>query len=196
MHLLILWVVPQSQLVRLYDFLYHHFIKPLPLPMFLVVPVGLLVERYFEGADTGGWGARPIPLFLSKSILFSTLYTMSEKIRLKINLDFIVAEIRGVFGSVGVYACVCESKSWPLLFFVLQRPNFELYPRPFWSQKYMPDCRWCLPRKFWRSVRGFAPLPGPPFQNSWIRPYFVCKISVHIHVAVSDVALFSCSRAN
>jgi len=44
---------------------------------------------------------------------------------LKLNLDFIVAEIRGVFGSVGVYACVCESKSWPLLFFVQQRPDFE-----------------------------------------------------------------------
>jgi len=26
---------------------------------------------------------------------------------LKLNFDFIVAEIRGVFGSVGVYACVC-----------------------------------------------------------------------------------------
>jgi len=52
-----------------------------------------------------------------------------------------VAEIRDVFGSVGVYACVCESKSWPLLFFVLQRPHFELYPRPFWSQKYMTECR-------------------------------------------------------
>jgi len=44
---------------------------------------------------------------------------------LKLNLDFIVAQIRGVFGSVGVYACGCESKSWPLLFFVLQMPNFE-----------------------------------------------------------------------
>jgi len=29
---------------------------------------------------------------------------MSEKIFLKLNLDFIVAGIRGVFGSVGVYA--------------------------------------------------------------------------------------------
>jgi len=49
---------------------------------------------------------------------------MSEKIFLKLNLDFIEAEIREVFGSEwGV--CVCESKSWPLLFFVLQRPNFE-----------------------------------------------------------------------
>jgi len=51
---------------------------------------------------------------------------MSEKICLKLNLDFIVAEMRGVFGSVGdVCVCVCESKSWPLLFFVLQRPHFE-----------------------------------------------------------------------
>jgi len=51
---------------------------------------------------------------------------MPEKIFLKLNLDFIVAEIRGVFVSVeGVCVCVCESKSWPLLFFVLQRPNFE-----------------------------------------------------------------------
>jgi len=91
--------------------------------------------------DRGGSMGGRAPLFLAKSILFSTLYTMSEKIFLKLNLVFIVAEIRGVFGSVGVYACVCESKSWPLLFFVLQRPHFEWYPRSFWSQKYMPDCR-------------------------------------------------------
>jgi len=50
---------------------------------------------------------------------------MSEKNILKLNFDFIVAEIRGVFGSVGVYACVCEWKSWPLLFFVQQRPNLN-----------------------------------------------------------------------
>jgi len=36
----------------------------------------------------------------------STLYTMSEQIFLKVNLDFIVAEIRGVFGNVGD-VCVC-----------------------------------------------------------------------------------------
>jgi len=29
-----------------------------------------------------------------------------KKIFLKLNFDFIVAEIRGVFGSVGVYVCV------------------------------------------------------------------------------------------
>jgi len=45
---------------------------------------------------------------MAKSILFFTLYTMSEKIFLKLNLDFIVAEIRGVFGRVGgVCVCVC-----------------------------------------------------------------------------------------
>jgi len=32
---------------------------------------------------------------------------MSEKIFLKLNIDFTVTEIRGVFGSVGVYVCAC-----------------------------------------------------------------------------------------
>jgi len=55
----------------------------------------------------GSMGARP--LFLAKSILFFTLYTMSEKMFLKLNFDFIVAEIRGVFGSVGGVCGVCVS---------------------------------------------------------------------------------------
>jgi len=50
------------------------------------------------------------PLFLAKSILFSTLYTMSEKIFLELNLDFIVAEIRGVFGSVAT-TVFCSAKA-------------------------------------------------------------------------------------
>jgi len=74
---------------------------------------------------------------------------MSEKIFLKLNFDFIVAEIRGVFGSVGVYIlCVCVCLCDPIglhdksvdcflsniggfrnrgryCFFVLQRPNFD-----------------------------------------------------------------------
>jgi len=29
-----------------------------------------------------------------------------------------------------------------------------------------------------RSVRGFAPLPGPPFQNSWIRPWFELDVDL------------------
>jgi len=77
-----------------------------------------------RGGSRGAQGARA-PYFWQSQFNFFTLYTMSEKIYLKLNLDFIVAEIRGVFGGVGVYACVCESKSWPLLFFVQQRPNFE-----------------------------------------------------------------------
>jgi len=44
---------------------------------------------------------------------------MYEKNTFEIELDFIVPKIRGVFGSVGgVCVCVCESKSWPLLFFL------------------------------------------------------------------------------
>jgi len=53
------------------------------------------------GADPGGRAGPPIFAVIFK------LYTVSEKIFLKLNFDFIVAEIRGVFGSVGVYACVC-----------------------------------------------------------------------------------------
>jgi len=68
-------------------------------------------------ADPGG--VRPPPIFGKVSFIFYIVYTMSGKIFLKLNLDFIVAEIRGVFGSMGMYACVCESKLWPLLFFVL-----------------------------------------------------------------------------
>jgi len=78
---------------------------------------------FTRGGSRGAGG--PAPYFWQSQFNFFTLYTMSENIFLKLNLDFIVAEIRGVFGSVGVYACVCESKSWPLLFFVLQRPHFE-----------------------------------------------------------------------
>jgi len=78
------------------------------------------------------------------------------------------------------------SKSWPLLFFVLQRSNFERYLTPFWSQIYMPDCR--KSHLIFQNFLGEAPRPlaggrafgarfgasppyRPPFQNSWIRPW-------------------------
>jgi len=81
----------------------------------------------FTGADPGRPGC-PDPLYyLQSQFYFLHCIQCLKEIFLKLNLDFIVAEIRGVFVSVWVYACVCvcESKSWPLLFFVLQRPNFE-----------------------------------------------------------------------
>jgi len=80
--------------------------------------------RYYPGADTGGPKARA-PLFLAKSILFFYIVYNVWKKNLKLNLDFTVAEIRGFLEARGVYACVYESKSWPLLFFVQQRPHFE-----------------------------------------------------------------------
>jgi len=49
-----------------------------------------------------------IPYFWQSQFYFFTLYTMSEKYFLKLNLDFVVAEIRGVYGSV--YACVCVNR--------------------------------------------------------------------------------------
>jgi len=85
-------------------------------------------------------------------------------------------------------------------FFVQQSPNFEWYLRPFGSQKYMPDCRKShlifqnfLGEAFQTNRRRFAPLPVPPFQNSWIRPcYLLVSLwvedyeSLHPAVKTSD----------
>jgi len=48
------------------------------------------------------------PIFGKVNFIFLHCIQCLKKIFLKLNSDFIVAEIRGVFGSVGVYACVCE----------------------------------------------------------------------------------------
>jgi len=81
--------------------------------------------RMQSGADPGGArGAHP--LFLAKSILFFTLYTMSEKHIFEIEFGFYGGRNpRNFWKCGGVCVCVCEMKSWPLLVFVLQRPNFE-----------------------------------------------------------------------
>jgi len=94
------------------------------------------------GADPGGRGARA-PYFWQSQFYFITLHAMSEKIFLKLNFDFIVAQIRGVFGSVGciMRVCVCDPIGPQIsrflsniggfrnrgryCFFLLQRPNFE-----------------------------------------------------------------------
>jgi len=67
-----------------------------------------IVLSFYIDIYRGGYRGGAPPLFLAKSILlFYIVYTMSEKIFLKLSFDFIVADIRGVFASVGVYACVC-----------------------------------------------------------------------------------------
>jgi len=134
-------------------------------------------------------GARP-PYFLAKSILFFTLYTMYEKIFLKLNFDFIVSEIRGVFGSVGVYVCVSVWSHRPtrqISRFLSNIGGFRnrgRYCFLFCKGPILNDIRRhsdpkniCQNRKSHlifqnflgeaqdprrRSVRGFAPLP-PPF---------------------------------
>jgi len=58
-----------------------------------------------SGGSRGGGGPGP-PYFWQSQFNFFTLYTMSKEIFLKLNFDFIVTEIREIFGSVGVYACV------------------------------------------------------------------------------------------
>jgi len=135
------------------------------------------IEQAASRGGSRGWPGPP-PIFGKVNFIFFTLYTMSEKIFLKLNLDFIVAEIRGVFGIVGgVCMCVNRNRGRYCFFFVHQRPNFEWYPRPCWSQKYMPDWRKShlifknflgeAPRpprqrlRLRRSVQDFTLLPGP-----------------------------------
>jgi len=122
------------------------------------------------GADPGGAD----PLFWQNQFYFLHCIQCLKKICLKLNLDFIVAEIRGVFGSVwGVCVCVwieivaatvfcsakapfwmiCEAILIPKIYGRLQEiaSNFSKFsgeaPRPR--------------SRLRRSVRGFAPLPGP-----------------------------------
>jgi len=95
-----------------------------------------------------------------------------------------VAEIRGFFGSVGgLCVCVwieivvatvfCSAKAqfWMI-------PEAILIPKMYarlqkiasnFFKNFVGEAPQ-IPRR--RSVRGFAPLPGPPFQNFWIRPCF------------------------
>jgi len=75
--------------------------------MVLMSLIGLSLSCLISDLLSRGGSRGPGPLFLAKLILFFTLYTMSEKIFLQLNFDFIVAEIRGVFGSVGSLVCVC-----------------------------------------------------------------------------------------
>jgi len=144
----------------------------------------------------GSRGGPAPPYFWQSQFYFFTLHSMSEKIFLKLNMDFIVAKIRGFFGSVGG-VCVCV---WieivAATVFVQQRPNFDCYPRPFWSQKYMPDCRKShlifqnfsgeAPRRrssLQRSVRGFPSLPGPPSKIPGSTPVYVLVLPQVIAVS-------------
>jgi len=55
-----------------------------------------LLNKTIRKAGADPEGGRP-PYFWQSRFYFFTLYTMSEKIFLKLNFDFIVAEIRVVF---------------------------------------------------------------------------------------------------
>jgi len=89
--------------------------------------------------DPGGTGP---PIFGKVYLTFLHCIQCLKTIFLKLNLDFIVAEIRGVFGSVGdVSACVWIEIVAATVFCSAKAQFWMIYPRPFWSQKYMPDCR-------------------------------------------------------
>jgi len=58
--------------------------------------------RLIAGADPGG--PPPSPIFGKVNFIFFTVYNVWKKI---LNFDFLVAEIRWTFGSVGGGVCVC-----------------------------------------------------------------------------------------
>jgi len=108
---------------------------------------------------------------------------MSEKIFLKLHSDLIVAESEEfleVWGCMRV--CVCASvwshrptrqivsKSWPLLFFVLQRPNFD--SEAILSLKMYARLQ-VIASNFFRNFLGEAPRPPPVLEPSalslWLR---------------------------
>jgi len=72
------------------------------------VPTDRHHQKQYLLARGGSRGAHR--LFLAKSILFATFYTMSEKIFLKLNLDFIVAEIQS-FWKCGGCMRVCVNRN-------------------------------------------------------------------------------------
>jgi len=156
----------------------------------------------YQGRIQGGG-----PPYFSQSQFYFLHCIQCLKIFLKLNFDFIVAEIQGIFGSVGVYACVCVSvwsdrSTRQISRFLSNMGGFRnrgRYCFLFSKGPILNDIRRHsdpqnirqiagdrikffknsgggpqTPRRrsrLRRSVRGFAPLPAPPFQNSWIRPW-------------------------
>jgi len=107
---------------------------------------------YYRGRMQGGPGS---PIIGKVNFISLHCIQCLKKLFLKLNLDFIVAEIREVFRSVGVYACVCESNSWPLLFFLFCKG---------------PDCRksHLIFQNFWG--RPPDPALAPSALSSGLRP--------------------------
>jgi len=134
------------------------------------------------------------PLFWQSQFYFFYIVYNVWKIFLKLNLDFIVVEIRGIFLEVWGCMRVCVSvwshrptrqisrffylisvcfKIVAATVFVLQWSNFEWYPRPFWSQKYIPDCR--RSHLIFQNFLGRPPDPPPGLApsalGSGLRPF-------------------------
>jgi len=128
------------------------------------------------GADPGG----PAPLFLAKSVLFFYIVHNVRKNIFEIEFGFYSGRNPRSFWKCGRCMRVCVNRNrGHYCFFCSAKAQFWMISEAFWSQKYMPDCRksHLIFQNFLgeapqtsrrrshlrRSVRGFVPLPGPPF---------------------------------
>jgi len=103
-----------------------------------VGPFSLFLHSVTQGRIQGGLGA---PIFGKVNFIFYIVYNVWRNI-FEIEFGFYSGRNpRNFWKCGGVSVCVWIEIVAATVFFVLQRPHFEWYPRPFWSQKYMPDCR-------------------------------------------------------
>jgi len=150
-----------------------------------------------QGRIQGGPGP---PIFCKVNFIFYIVYNIWKNI-FEIKFVFYSGRNpRSFWKYGGVCVCVCESKSWRLLFFVLQRPNFEWYPRPFWPQKYMPDCRksHIIFQKFLRRPPAFGARFGasPPYRAPLSKIPGSAPGPI-LQISVSDrLTVFSSSKAS
>jgi len=163
-------------------------------------------------ADPGG---RPPPIFGKVNLIFYNCIQCLTKIFLKLNLDFIMAEIRGVFGSewcmrvcvieivAATVFCSAKAQFWiiseailiPKIYARLQEiaSNFSKI-----SGRGPQTQRRCW--RLQRSVRGFAPLPErTPFPKFLDPPLYATghvqvTIILHDRVCVTPNVQTTCFK--
>jgi len=165
------------------------------------------MRRFWSQGQIQGGPGGPAPLFLAVNFVYIvyTLYNVWKNI-FEIEFWFYSGRNPMSFWKCGgcMHVCVCLCESIGLhdksVVFLSNIGGFRnrgrycllfckgpiLIQRPFWSPKYMPDCRklhLIFQKNFWGKPpdpppalgSGLHPLTGPPFQNSWICPWIRWK---------------------